>query len=245
MGTGGTPFMKDLKEQRDRTALQRIDSMRTACMTECPTAAGIESYADVHALLGGAASAAEGYQLQDRLTLAWGFLAQDMQQGRFPESRAAWDALNRDLPRLLADSELLSRLETFPTLDASAAWLPDEFLSRAACFLGYAGYAAFAVYQALQPVEAAVTAATFVTPSYLERPWCQVMERLGRPYVGMTLTDYRYRNVRRIDPSRPPTARNLDSDIGMTGVSAERVSQASVSAVKYAAHWWLEGIDSL
>lgn len=215
-------------------------------MSECPTIGRIASYADVHALLeSGGRRLSEHYSVQDQLTLSWGFLPQDTQPDGFPASHAAWDQLNRDLPHLLANSDLLEVLEKFPTLDASAASLPDEFLSRASCFLGYAVHAAFATYQSLQPVQAIVTASTFVTPACLERPWRQVMERLRRPYVGMTLFDYCYLNVRRIDSSRPPTARNLQSAIGMTGTPAERVSQAAVSAVEYAAHWCLQGIDSL
>lgn len=206
----------------------------------------IASYADVHAFLArGGGHPGAPYSVQDCLTLTNGFLSPDLEHARFPESHAAWEELHRSLPHLLANLELLKALETFPVLDASANSLPDEFLGRASCFLGYAVHAAFAVHQALPQQASGTAQAPFAAPVCLDHPWRQVMGRLHRPYVGMTLTDYCYANVTRIDPSRPPSARNLQSAIAMTGSSAEQVSHASVSAVEYAAHWCLGGIDSL
>ena len=206
----------------------------------------LASYADVHRLLRGEPGPrSEAYSVQDQLTLSWGFLSHGTQRAAFPASHSAWDELNRDLPRLMANLQVRSALERFPTLDASPASLSDEYLGRASSFLGYAVHAAFADYQSSQPIGTAVTLSTFVTPGCIEEPWRQVMGRLHRPCIGMTLADYCHGNVRQVDESRAPVARNLDSDIGITGTPTERVSQASVAAVEYAAHWCLEGIDAI
>src|SRR6266581_555701 len=114
--------------------------------------------------------------------------------GRF----AVWDAVGRELPKLLAAGRARSVLSRLPALDPSE--LPDAAIPRAMVLLSFFGHAY--VYQSWQ------TDVADRLPAAVARPWVSTAERLGRPPI-LSYASYALDNWRRLDPNEPIALGNL------------------------------------
>ncbi len=114
--------------------------------------------------------------------------------GRF----AVWDAVGRELPKLLAAGRARSVLSRLPALDPSE--LPDAAIPRAMVLLSFFGHGY--VYQSWQ------TDVADRLPAAVARPWVSTAGRLGRPPI-LSYASYALDNWRRLDSNEPIALGNL------------------------------------
>ncbi len=113
-----------------------------------------------------------------------------------PQAFASWDAIARDLPKLLVSDKLRPTLDELPVLDPGT--LHGTELSRAMMLLSYFGHAY--VWGASPP-------ATHLPPG-VAIPWYHVSQLSGRPPV-LSYESYALSNWRRIDPAGPIALGNI------------------------------------
>lgn len=126
-----------------------------------------------------------------------GFLPDPDPAVTLPEAFAAWDALARDLPKLLLAGRLRAAVEALPPLSADPI-LDGPDLRRAMVLLSYFGHA----------YVWANTATAGRIPAPLAVPWHAVAARLGRPPV-LSYASYALDNWRRFDADRPIELGNI------------------------------------
>lgn len=126
-----------------------------------------------------------------------GFLPDPDPLERLPEPFAAWEALGRDLPKLLVADQVRPRLQGMPVFPTAALGGSREW-ERAMVLLSYLGHAY--VWGGGKAAER--------LPAALARPWHEVARRLGRPPV-LSYASYALHNWRRLDPARPIALDNI------------------------------------
>ena len=135
-------------------------------------------------------NAAAGHENLGPLSESHGFLSQRPPEHDLPPPHDAWVAAVDELPELCRSLRVRARLEELPALDAAEGSLEGRHLLRAASVLGLLAHAYNNV--PMRPPDA--------LPQALVRPWLQTAERLGRPALTLTNTDYIFGNWRLIDP---------------------------------------------
>ena len=134
-----------------------------------------------------------GHENLGPLSESHGFLSRRRPQHDLPPPYDAWVAALDELPELCRSLRVRARLEELPVLDASAGSLDDRDLLRAASVLGLLAHAYNNV--PMRPPER--------LPDAIVRPWLQTAERLGRPALTLTNTDFIFDNWVVVDPSAP------------------------------------------
>ena len=136
-------------------------------------------------------NAAAGHENAGPLSESHGFLSQRQPEHDLPPPHDAWVEAVDELPELCRTLRVRPRLEELPALDASADSLEERHLLRAASVLGLLCHAYNNV--PMRPPQE--------LPAALVRPWLLTAERLGRPPLTLTNTDYIFDNWRLLDPS--------------------------------------------
>ena len=131
------------------------------------------------------------------VTAERGFLPASDPLEALPEEFAAWEALARDLPKLLAARAVRARLDRLPLLDPRRLGAAAE-LERAMLLLSYFGHAY--VWGDRPPARS--------VPAGVAVPWFEAARKLGRPPV-LSYASYALQNWRRLDPRGPIALGNL------------------------------------
>lgn len=126
-----------------------------------------------------------------------GFLPDEDPLTELPAAFAPWEAVARDLPKLLPTGRIRVMLDDLPEFPCDA--LSDQRAHRRAMvILSYLGHAY---------VWGAEPAARRI-PAVIAAPWWTVAQRLGRPPV-LSYASYAIDNWRRIDPAGPIDLGNI------------------------------------
>ncbi|MDR3690895.1 MAG: cytochrome b5 domain-containing protein [Fimbriimonas sp.] len=144
-----------------------------------------------------------------------GFLSMRPLVTCFPNTHEAWDRAAANLPTWTLDSSVVRHLAAIPSLSASQADLPDEYLARASLILGI-------LVGAYRASEGGGNANL---PAAISAPWRQVSKRLGRSepvlsYGDWFLSNYVVLDLNRSDPMR---LSNLELLAPVFGNDAERI----------------------
>ena len=142
------------------------------------------------------------------LSLECGFQPREEPLQSFPQSHRAWDELMHEVPALLADGKLLSRVAELENLPADAASLPQKYLHRAALVLAKLAHIAARAAQQNERLRPGAGSAMNLAPC-LRDPWETVSQRLGRPCPGLTFRDLYLYNWKLRDRTQPRTLDNL------------------------------------
>ena len=138
-----------------------------------------------------------GHENLGPLSESHGFLSRRAPHHDLPPPHDAWVAAVDELPELCRTLTVRARLDELPLLDASADSLDDRDLLRGASLLGLLAHAYNNV--PLRPPER--------VPETIVRPWLQTAERLGRPPLTLTNTDFIFDNWVIVDSAAPDPMR--------------------------------------
>jgi sulfite reductase (NADPH) flavoprotein alpha-component len=138
-----------------------------------------------------------GHENFGSLSHSHGFVTVVPPRHDLPPPHSAWIEAADELPELCRSLRVRRRLEELPLLDASPASLDDRDLLRAASVVGL-------LTQAYNNVPMRAPEAL---PEQLTRPWLQIAERLVRPALTLSTTDYIWHNWRFIDSESPDPLR--------------------------------------
>ena len=134
-------------------------------------------------------NAASAHENLGSLSESHGFVTVSPPVHDLPAPHAAWVEAADELPELCRTLTVRRRLDELDLLDASADTLDERDLLRAASVVGLLAQA----YNNM-PMRAPEG-----VPDQLVRPWLQIAERLGRPKLTLSTTDYIWHNWRLID----------------------------------------------
>jgi indoleamine 2,3-dioxygenase len=126
-----------------------------------------------------------------------GFLPDPDPLDRLPDAFSAWEAMGRELPKLLITGKVRSVIQELPVLDAKKL-RDDGQRRRAMVLLSFLGHA-----YAWGEKEA-----TCSIPKCLALPWYQLSQILGRPPV-LSYSSYALDNWKRLDPKGPIELGNI------------------------------------
>jgi indoleamine 2,3-dioxygenase len=126
-----------------------------------------------------------------------GFLPAADPLDELPAYFAPWEAVARELPKLLIAGQVRARVESLPLLEANALGTERE-MQRAMTILSFLGHAY--VWGERNVVDR--------LPAVLAVPWHRVSEFLGRPPV-LSYASYALENWRRLDVDRPIELGNI------------------------------------
>jgi indoleamine 2,3-dioxygenase len=126
-----------------------------------------------------------------------GFLPTPDPLAQLPTAFAGWEAVARELPKLLVAGAVRRSIEQLPLLKVSALQ-GEHQLERAMMVLSYFGHAL--VWGEATP--------TLQLPANLAVPWYAVAQRLSRPPVR-SYASYALHNWRRLDPTGPIALGNI------------------------------------
>ncbi len=116
-----------------------------------------------------------------------GFLPETDPLLELPKKYAAWEAIGRELPKLLVSGRVREAVSSLPDLDISELKTEAE-LERAMVILSFTGHGL--VWGQYPPSHS--------IPPSLARPWCAIAKKLGRPAV-LSYASYALHNWRRMD----------------------------------------------
>lgn len=160
----------------------------------------------------------QGHPQDDFMSPNHGFLPEHPPLNALPVSHQEWDQIAAALPRLFAENQVITTIQSMSLLSGA---VPEGYLCRASALLGILAHCYIRAWESQQQLCPHMPPP--ILPTQLEQPWQAIAKQLNRPGPGLAYRDLQLYNWQMRDQNQPRWLENLDLLIPAYGNAEERI----------------------